>query len=1128
MRSDGGRTATEAISDALGSADASGLFVGNPDRYEHQGEHARGGLGRIVKAEDRSLLRVVAIKELLHESPTAAARFMREALITARLEHPGIVPIYEAGRWPTGGPYYTMRLVSGRTLKEVVRSHESLQERLSLLSNVIAVAETIAYAHSEGVLHRDVKPSNVVIGDYGETVVIDWGLAKDLCRPEEEELPPALSGVSGEHTAMGDVLGTPAYMPPEQARGEEVDERADVYSLGAMLYEVLASRPPYAGVESDEIISHVLDGPPEPLDRLVPDVPPDLLAIVCKAMSRDPDARYATAKTLADDLKRYQTGQLVSAHSYKLSTIVKRWLWKHRGAVGVAAVFLVALAIGGVVAVNRVVEEKNLANAQRAEAQERGHELVLLQARTNMDRDPTAAIAWLKDYPLDGGFARRAQTMMDEARSRGVARHVFRTGDAVRDVAFSPDGEWLAPASKDGIARIFSLASGEERVLGGQKGGIWSLAFSPDGKYLATGGVFGTVMVWDLADGSSRTLGSHRAPVTRLVFSRDGSRLLSADEKGGGRAWEIDSGEQLASSRGAGAGDVAGDGSAVAVAESLGKLWVYDLESSKRRQLTTLSSGATRLRMSPDGTRIVIHTKDGKLQVADVAAGAVRDLGVRKGFIFGIEFSPDGKRVATAGVNGVAEVWDLDTGESTILRGHQDAIYMAVFSPDGDTLVTAGDDGTARVWSLTTGNVHVLRGHEDDVLRVLFSPDGSMVATGSMDGSVRVWPLDFDDSRAFVAQEEGSSGIRAPRIGWGMSEGIGHLALASDDRTLITHAGDGEIRRWDLETGESRVVGQSAEPRPGIVPERPPISPDGKFIATRGKDFSVDLWNTDTGERRSLRGHEGDVTAAGFTSDSRYLGTAGRDGNAFLWETRGTGSRKLELGEPVISADFAKDDSRLAVMTEKRVVIYDLKTLREERSVSLPEEEDGIHDQGMVRLAPDGSWALVQRLGVRAFRWDLTTGEKQDFDSPELAASMVTISPDGRWLAAGANSRHVYVWDMQRGQGRHLEGHTDLVFQMRFSPDSKRLASVSYDRTVRLWDLATGEARVLRGHAGGVASVAFASDGSFLVTAGDDDTVRVWKLGKEPSYDVASVRERLDRMTTAVIGEDNRPTSPTR
>ena len=216
----------------------------DPDRYQILGEHGRGGLGRVFRARDKELGRDVAVKELLHRGNTSELRFFREALITARLEHPGIVPVHEAGRWPDGTPFYAMKLVQGRPLKALIDECKTLEERLALLPHIIAVADAIAYAHDRKIIHRDLKPSNVIVGDFGETVVIDWGLAKDLSAAEDERAEPGTDTVPAQGeglTIAGSVLGTPAYMAPEQARAEPVDARADVYAIGVMIWDIVGA-----------------------------------------------------------------------------------------------------------------------------------------------------------------------------------------------------------------------------------------------------------------------------------------------------------------------------------------------------------------------------------------------------------------------------------------------------------------------------------------------------------------------------------------------------------------------------------------------------------------------------------------------------------------------------------------------------------------------------------------------------------------------------------------------------------------------------------------------------------------------------------------------------------------------
>ncbi|MGE5182255.1 MAG: protein kinase domain-containing protein [Acidobacteriota bacterium] len=359
---------------ALGSGnppDHAELVSIDPDNYVVIEEVARGGMGRILRARDRRLGREVALKENFVKTGDPARRFEREAKITARLQHPSIVQLHEAGKWPTGEPFFAMQLVSGKSLDKVIAQATTLDQRLALLPNALAVADAIAYAHSQGVIHRDLKPRNVIVGSFGETVVIDWGLAKDVSGkvPDVDAVDePTGEGSGNDETEAGTVMGTPSYMPPEQALGQPVDERADVYALGAVLFHMLAGRPPVTGTSSDAVLAKVVAGEVPPLAEVQPGVPKDLLAIVGKAMAAEARDRYPSARELAHDLRRFQTGQLVSAHRYSRAQLLARWLRRHRTAVAITAVAATIVVAVGAISVQRIMRAERVADAERREA----------------------------------------------------------------------------------------------------------------------------------------------------------------------------------------------------------------------------------------------------------------------------------------------------------------------------------------------------------------------------------------------------------------------------------------------------------------------------------------------------------------------------------------------------------------------------------------------------------------------------------------------------------------------------------------------------------------------------------------------------------------------------------------
>jgi serine/threonine protein kinase/tetratricopeptide (TPR) repeat protein len=364
-------------------------FVEEPETYAVESQIGAGGMGVVLAARGLRLGRPVAIKVVTIDRDDLRLRFERETRITARLQHPAIVPVYGAGRASGGRPFYAMKHVSGEPLDQVIARATTLEQRIGLLPSVIAVTEAIAYAHAERVIHRDLKPANILVGAFGETVVIDWGLAKDLAAPDVEASDaPASRESSADHTAHGKVMGTPAYMPLEQARGEPVDPRADVYALGAILYHVLSGTAPYrtadeGSVPWESLLARVLTRPPPPLEEVQDGIPADLLAIVARAMAREPDQRYPSAGELAADLERFQTGQLVGAHRYSTWQLVRRWVRRHRATVTVAAVLITVLVAVSVIGIQRIRRERSEAEEARALADE--HRVLAVASRNEAE-----------------------------------------------------------------------------------------------------------------------------------------------------------------------------------------------------------------------------------------------------------------------------------------------------------------------------------------------------------------------------------------------------------------------------------------------------------------------------------------------------------------------------------------------------------------------------------------------------------------------------------------------------------------------------------------------------------------------------------------------------------------------
>ncbi|MBN1855084.1 MAG: serine/threonine protein kinase [Pirellulales bacterium] len=367
------------------------------DRFEIVRPHARGGLGEVFVAKDCELGRDVALKKIQEryaEDPHSRDRFAREAEITGRLEHPGIVPVYGFGRYADGRPYYAMRFVEGQSFREAIKEYHAEQsgerapsqrafELRKLLGRFVDVCQTIHYAHSRGVVHRDLKPENILLGKYGETLVIDWGLAKAAGRPEhvrqvhpdETTLLPHMT--QDDHaTIQGYALGTPEFMSPEQASGwlDKIGPPSDIYNLGATLYCLLTGRPPLTGKNTDEIINKARRAEYRAIQEVNPSVPRPLEAICIKAMARDSEDRYASAQALADDIEHYLADEPVTAYQERWTERLGRWGRQHRTFVRAAAVALAVVAGASVVASVLINQHRQMAaTAAIKEAEQRIH-----------------------------------------------------------------------------------------------------------------------------------------------------------------------------------------------------------------------------------------------------------------------------------------------------------------------------------------------------------------------------------------------------------------------------------------------------------------------------------------------------------------------------------------------------------------------------------------------------------------------------------------------------------------------------------------------------------------------------------------------------------------------------------
>ncbi|HUC07923.1 MAG TPA: serine/threonine-protein kinase, partial [Solirubrobacterales bacterium] len=511
---------------------ADNLTQEHPGRYEVRREFGRGGMSVVYLAFDSHVGREVAFKQLLKNvieqaekqgtlGRTFLARFMREARITGQLEHPSIVPVYETGRREDGSLYYTQKLIRGRTLTKAFKEAKDLPGRLKLLSHVVDLCQAIGYAHVRGVIHRDIKPDNVMLGEFGETVVLDWGIARVIHEPDHDR---EMNVDNNDETQEGDVLGTPSYMSPEQAFGRQtqVDEQSDVWSCGAVLYELLTGIPPFTGKTPIQIIMKVQKDPVIPVRQLCPEAPPELAAVAERALTRDKKLRYKRAKQLADDIEAFQSGARVTAYEYSSLQLLKRFIKKNKT---VSIVSLVALiAILGALA--RTFQENRKARHSLSQA--------LLEKSDAAGRD--------LNWELAQTYAAAARDEEDsaEAKFRAVQRGPreiepiwrMQLGRAVEAVALAPDGKKIAASLGDHAIRLYDAASGKEiGKCDAHDGRVTSLAFTPDGQTLVSVSLDRSIRSHAVGTGceAAGRADTSLEPPEGVAISPDGGQLPTSD-----------------------------------------------------------------------------------------------------------------------------------------------------------------------------------------------------------------------------------------------------------------------------------------------------------------------------------------------------------------------------------------------------------------------------------------------------------------------------------------------------------------------------------------------------------------------------------------------------------------------
>jgi serine/threonine protein kinase/WD40 repeat protein len=977
----------------LGPATRPGA-LGRIGHYEVLELLGRGGFGIVLRAHDEVLQREVAVKVLAPQmaaTSPARKRFVREAQSYAAIRHENVVQVHAVEEQPL--PYLVMELIPGETLQQRLDRTGPLDVS-EILSIGCQIAEGLAAAHATGLIHRDVKPANVLIesGPHQRVKLTDFGLAR--------------AADDASLTQSGLVAGTPLYMAPEQARGDALDHRADLFSLGSVLYVMCTGRPPFRAGGTLAVLKRVCEDVPRPIPEIIPETPSWLCDLIARLHAKDPADRLQSAREVADLLQRYQ--KEFTTHGKVVSLPVHPARPKRSRGVALAAAAVAAVPIGVLAFIligpprhgsGGPLKESSEKTAWRPGPLPRPEELARLPSPFDeLDR---------RDLPRD--IVARMFGAADKAPPELVAvldvtpARLPRPG---RTSWFAQDREglWLAVPSETEVVLFDGHTLAPRKVLGGFAGRVYQVAFSPDGRRLAVASWSDedSATVYDVQTGEPKLKLPLQRSCWSIQFSPDGTRLLTVGEDHTPILWNATSGEEV---RRFPAQDqpicadatFTPDGKQIVTHTAGGRVTVWKMETWD--EVKTLDGPEQVTEQSPDWLHFPLAVSpDGKW----LAAGSESGFKVWSTTTWGerpitrtpatwIAFAPDSRTLLT-GRHACGEWrlpavtrWDVETREQlrSETLGSRGAWAVYHLSADGNSLYAMACDPaepSVRVYDADSLKERSVPADVGRTCAVDVSPDGATIASAGADGSVRLWDaatrrllhtvsragktaiqalFSADGGTLYGAwQEDGV--IFAVEVATGRWRQLGiygpklqRLAV-SPDATLLAAAGDGGVRLWALPDGTPRGQMPALPQSPGALA----FSPDAKTLAVGGVG-SVGLFDLATGRPTMTLACPGAVRGVAFRPDGRSLAASGESpGEPVQIFDVATGTRTLRLEgdeNPVLSRTWRADGGLLATagQADGRVRLWDFAHAAPRQRVLSLFERDG-HGIDALALSPEG------------------------------------------------------------------------------------------------------------------------------------------------------------------------------
>ncbi|XVJ60577.1 MAG: protein kinase [Tepidisphaera sp.] len=1013
-------------------------------RYRVLDRIGAGGMGVVYRAEQDRPKRTVALKVLRtgHTSPRMLRRFEFEAEVLGRLQHPGIAQVYEAGAWTHEGttrPFIAMELVRGLNIsRHCEEKNLGVRERLDLIARV---CDAVQHAHQVGVIHRDLKPGNILIAEDGQPKLLDFGVA----RPLQNDLQLTTS-----MTGLGALIGTLPYMSPEQVLGDpsKIDTRSDVYAMGVILYELLAGKLPH-DVRSrslPEAARIIRDEQPARLSGIDRQFRGEIETIVSQALEKDPAVRYQRAADLADDIRRYLSGNPIQARNASRWYVVQKTIRKHRGWVASGVAAFMGLGAFAIYANLQAQNEKiNRIQVEAALLEASTQRRVADTQRNAAETQRIAAETQRVEADTQRTVAREAAARLEtELRVSTIenARLMSRTGD----LGIAEKSLWRehlrTPSSLHTRWALWEMyyQHGMVATVQAHPASITATAVAPDGFSCATASTDACIRLWRTADMSPiREIKAHTAgtQIVGMAYSSDGKTLVSAGRDRAIAIHDVATGARIntvLASTPVARMALSPDSTRLAVTTDRGVVSMYDFPSLTELMSIRLPVGTVSVIFSTDGRTLYIGARDGGLYAVTPEGETVFEATLANGH--------GGQGLGTLGVNPITGV---------VLSGGRDRMIRATDGATGKPLA-----GTPTANGAVTG------------LRVF--GDGSTIVSSGW------WKLDLHD--AVTMQRKKSFTASA----------IASLELFGDDRYALAGMSTGEARIWELTPG-GRIDLPGLEGRVSAG-----FSRDGKHLFTGDSTGRVRMWSLPTLKHvRSWNGHKGRVMTIVAGPGPGQVVTTGQD-DRFLrvWDVS-TGERLHEiprvLSESNASVDITPDGKRFAIVTADGTLTVG-ETDGWRVTHTMVKQPTG-YAYIAARFNQDGSRLMASNRNQSSFLWDMSdlTLPPKTTTNRERQQWSMAFAPDGKHIALSSWGRVIDLLDASTLEPvATLEGHSALVGNVDYCPtDSRILASTSVDGTVRLWD--TRERRNLLLLTIGDAAVEgivtrFSPDGKTLVVTG--------------------------------------------